>query len=108
MEKFSAVVFYSIGRYLPMVRHNFQAAIDSAGNSRSTLVAVGSGEFANNTLRVIKTNCESIGLSVSAKCVAHILTLRNTEGSTLGNLMDAITHLTLPGTPLKVSDPRPS
>jgi hypothetical protein len=95
MEKFSAVIFFTIGRYLAGVKGNTADLINKDGNSRATELGVDADHQsnANVILTQIKNNCESIGLTVSTKAVSQLLKMRGKEGTTLGNLMDAITHL---------------
>lgn len=95
MERFSAVIFFAIGRYLCVAKRNVQNIIDEEGNSRDTLLSAVSGtsEASNEMLKSIKDRCESIGLTVSTKSLTRILTLRTDEKATVGDMMDAITHL---------------
>ena len=91
MEKFSAALFFALGRYLCVIKRNIQTAIDAEGNSRKT--PLGPSSSSQETLNAIKIRCENIGLTVSTKSVARIVSLGTAEGATLGDLIDAITHL---------------
>jgi hypothetical protein len=95
MEKFSANVFFSIGRYLSLVRRNFENIIKQEGNSRDTeLSAISPDTASSETLNAIKDSCVRVGLVVSAKCVESLIKMRAKEdGVTLGQGLEGVGHL---------------
>jgi hypothetical protein len=91
MEKFSAVLFYSIGRYLSIARRNFKDRINQEGNSRETRLSASPPEAKEHgVLHSIRDACDHIGLTVSTKCVNSIIEMRNNDGVTMGEAIDAI------------------
>src|SRR5450432_358149 len=91
MERFSAVVFYSIGRYLSMARRNVKGVAEREGNSRSSTLGPPSDEATENlVLSSIRDSCNKIGLEVSTKCAKSLIDLRTKENVTVGEVLDAI------------------
>jgi hypothetical protein len=95
MEKFSAVTFFQIGRFLAIIRSNVQRSISTAGYSRETKLAVASAEAASTpeALQAIKTSLIRVGLPVSIKCMTALIDKRTEHGATFGDVQDAIGQL---------------
>jgi hypothetical protein len=66
MEKFSAHNFYQIGRLLREIRWQLQSYGDE-----TLYIAMTESDTAIKQLRGIQSDCEKVGLKVSAKCAAH-------------------------------------
>jgi len=90
MQRFSAVLFFSIGRYLSTARKNLKAGESKEGNSRDTVLTAMSDESGDHqVLAAVKGACQQIGLTISTKSTEAVLRLRE-KGTTIGAALDAI------------------
>jgi hypothetical protein len=95
MQKFSAQAFFDIGQFLTHVRRNADDLIQKEGNSRETLLGQASrgSKTSTQSIEFIRKNCEDIGLTLSLKAVNRLSDLRQANGTTIGDVMDAVHHL---------------
>ena len=89
MQKFTAVAFFSIGKYLAYAK---SGASRVSREIKINSVPVIQEEEKGRVLLAIRSQCKEIGLSVSTRCVDSIIASL-AAGTTVGDYVDALGQL---------------